>query len=213
MHILVTDRLVCSRCGPAFGLVLVADRVESRRVLAGYLGCPNCRERYPIVAGFADLRPTHQRERDPDSAPPETEPLAPDDPEEALRLGALLGVHEGRGFVLLVGPAAGHAGRLARMMPEIEVVAAHPDLRRASEEGGVTRIGVADRLPLANAALRGAVLQGEAVRDLASEALRALMPGGRLVLLGPVDEAPEALARGNAKILMRADRALVAAAG
>jgi hypothetical protein len=138
------------------------------------------------------------------------EPLAPDDPEEALRLGALLGVHEGSGIVVLVGPAAGHAARLVPLVSEAEVVAAHPDLSGVAEEEGVTRIGVADRLPLANAAARGVVLQGEAVRGLALDALRALVPGGRLVLLGPVDEATQALARGGARILMRGDRALVA---
>lgn len=210
MHILAIDRIVCSRCGPAFGLVLVADRIENRRVLAGYLGCPNCRERYPVIDGFGDLRPEHLRSRASDTPPAEREPLGPDDPEEALRLGALLGVHEGPGIVLLVGPAAGHAARLARMVQEVEVVAAHPDLRGVVEEEGVTRVEIADRLPLANAAVRGAVLQGEAVRDLTSEALRALVPGGRLVLLGPVDEAPEALARGGARVLMKGDGAIVA---
>jgi uncharacterized protein YbaR (Trm112 family) len=212
MHILVTDRLVCSRCGPAFGLVLVADRIESRRALAGYLGCPNCRERYPVVDGFADLRPVHLRSHNAEVAPAEREPLASDDPEEALRLGALLGVHEGPGFVLLVGPAAGHARRLAGMLPEVEMLAAHLDLRGGAEENGVTRVGVADRLPFANRSVRGAVLQGEAGRALATEALRVLVPGGRLVLLGPVEDAPEALARGGARILMKGDRAIVAAA-
>jgi uncharacterized protein YbaR (Trm112 family) len=213
MHILVTDRLVCSRCGPAFGLVLLADRLENRRVLAGYLGCANCRERYPIVDGFGDLRPPQARSRASHDSGGGHEPLTPDDPEEAIRVGALLGVHEGPGIVLLVGPVAGHAGRIARMIPETEMVAAHPDLRLAPEEEGVTRIDVADRLPLANAAARGAVLQGEAIRSLASEALRALVPGGHLVLLGPVEAAAADLVRGGAKILMKADRVLVAAAG
>ena len=206
MHILVTDRLVCSRCGPGFGLVLLADRLENRRVLAGHLGCPNCREQYPIVDGFGDLRPLHARS----SAADHDESLSPEDPEEALRLGALLGVDGATGVVLLVGPAAGHASRLASMVPDLEVVAAHPHLRGAAEQEGVTRIGLADRLPFANASLRGAVLQGQAVRGFASDSVRALVPGGRLVLLGPVDEATEALAEAGAKILMRADRALVA---
>ena len=82
MHILVTDRLACSRCGPAFGLVLLADRLENRRVLSGHLGCANCRERYPIIEGFGDLRPLSVRSNEPHSP---DEPLASDDPEEALR--------------------------------------------------------------------------------------------------------------------------------
>ena len=57
MHLLLTDRLTCPRCGPEFGLVLLADRLEDRRVLEGALGCPNCRDRYPVRDGFGDLRP------------------------------------------------------------------------------------------------------------------------------------------------------------
>ncbi len=56
MHILLTDVLSCPRCGPAHGLILLADRIAERRVLEGILGCPNCRARYAIAGGFADLR-------------------------------------------------------------------------------------------------------------------------------------------------------------
>lgn len=57
MHLLVTDRLSCPRCGPTFGLILLADDLRDRRVLEGALGCANCRERYPVRGGFGDLRP------------------------------------------------------------------------------------------------------------------------------------------------------------
>lgn len=56
MHILLTDILSCPRCGPEFGLILLADRIEARRVLAGTLGCANCRSKYAIRDGVADLR-------------------------------------------------------------------------------------------------------------------------------------------------------------
>ena len=46
MHILLTDVVTCPRCGPEFGLILLADRFEERRVMQGRLGCPNCREEY-----------------------------------------------------------------------------------------------------------------------------------------------------------------------
>lgn len=51
MHLLLTDILSCPRCGPEFGLILLADRIEARRVLAGILGCANCRSKYPIREG------------------------------------------------------------------------------------------------------------------------------------------------------------------
>ncbi|HWK89996.1 MAG TPA: Trm112 family protein, partial [Longimicrobium sp.] len=56
MHILLTDLLTCPRCGPEHGLVLLADRIEERRVVRGRLGCPNCRETYPVAGTVADLR-------------------------------------------------------------------------------------------------------------------------------------------------------------
>lgn len=56
MQLLLTDRLTCPRCGPTFGLILLADRMSDRRVRDGRLGCPNCRDSFPIVDGFADLR-------------------------------------------------------------------------------------------------------------------------------------------------------------
>src|SRR5512142_2083643 len=56
MDLRLTDLLACPRCGPPHGLVLLADRVEDRRVLEGLLGCPNCGGRYPVRAGLADLR-------------------------------------------------------------------------------------------------------------------------------------------------------------
>ena len=43
MHILLTDTLTCPRCGPDFGLILLAERIEGRRVMDGHLGCANCR--------------------------------------------------------------------------------------------------------------------------------------------------------------------------
>ena len=32
MHILLTDALTCPRCGPDFGLIVLAEGVEDRRV-------------------------------------------------------------------------------------------------------------------------------------------------------------------------------------
>lgn len=51
MHILLTDILTCPRCGPEFGLILIADRMAERRVIEGALGCSNCRNRYPVHRG------------------------------------------------------------------------------------------------------------------------------------------------------------------
>ena len=41
--------------------MLLADRVQEQRVHAGVLGCPGCGARYPVRAGFADLRTPDER--------------------------------------------------------------------------------------------------------------------------------------------------------
>ena len=57
MNAVLVDHLVCPRCGPPNGLVLLAHDVRDRRVHEGEFGCPNCRDRFPVVGGFGDLRP------------------------------------------------------------------------------------------------------------------------------------------------------------
>jgi uncharacterized protein YbaR (Trm112 family) len=98
MHLSLTDILTCPRCGPEFTLVLLADRVEDRRVLDGSLGCANCRERYPVHDGFADLRPPPAGPLPDAGAGPRPGPQ-----DEAYRLAALMGVTQGPGFVLVLG--------------------------------------------------------------------------------------------------------------
>ena len=61
MNVSLTDHLVCPRCGPPFGLVLLARDVRDRRVRQGEFGCPNCRDGFPVVGGFGDLRPPPRR--------------------------------------------------------------------------------------------------------------------------------------------------------
>ncbi|MBW3533907.1 MAG: hypothetical protein KY453_01605 [Gemmatimonadetes bacterium] len=117
MNVLLTDRLSCPRCGPEFGLILLAERTEKRRVLEGRMGCPNCRDRFPVSRGFGDLRAP------PRSALPPVESLDAPPAEATERLRALLGVAEGPGNLALVGPVVAHAAGLAQRTPETEVVA------------------------------------------------------------------------------------------
>ena len=228
MHILLTDLLSCPRCGPDFGLILLADRIVERRVLDGRLGCANCRERYPITGGYGELAsglpgPAH--------VPPNAEPARPgggapaaagtasaksnaaDSDEPALRLAALLGVTDGPGFVLLVGAPATHAVALAGMVPGLEVVAAADEARAWEERAGVSRIGVAGRLPFYNRQLRGIVLSGTGRGELLEEAVRALGPLARLVLLDAPPDAAESVRALGLTVLAQQGDTLVAARG
>lgn len=201
MHILLTDILTCPRCGPAFGLILLADRVEERRVLAGVLGCSNCREKYPIVDGAVDF-----------SVAPD--PVVPaGDGAAAERLAALLGVTEGPAFLMLAGPLAAHAGALARMIDEVEVLtigaAAAP-----GDAPGINRIYAGGpQLPIASGRVAAAALSGAAAGTLLEEGARVVSPLGRLVLEPAPDDAAEKLLRHGMRIVAQQDGTAVAIRG
>lgn len=204
MHLLLTDVLTCARCGPDFGLVLMADELADRRVLAGRLGCPNCRELYPVRDGFADLRPAPRHRTEAEADP------GPEDPEAALRLAAMLGVREGPGFMLLAGDVAREAGRLAAMIPEMEIVAVHPGLGERDEEPGVSRMELGATLPFRSASMRGVALQGASAGVWIPEAVRVLGRGGRLVLVDAGSEGPQSAASAGLEVVLATDRAVVA---
>lgn len=179
MHILLTDRLACPRCGPDFGLILLADRVEDRRVHDGVLGCANCRDRFPVRDGFGDLR-APPRGAFPEAAPP-GDAAGPD----PVKLAALLGVHEGPGHVALVGDVARSAGGLADLLDGIEVVAVWSEARRWEEGEGVSRIAARPGLPFFSRVLRGVVLGGSMAQTWLDEAVRVVAASARVAVLDP----------------------------
>ena len=118
MHILLTDVVVCPRCGPEFGLILLADRIVERRVLEGRLGCPNCREQYEVSGGRLDLS-TPGTVRGAAGSPDASDPAVSEletVPDPGVRIAALLGVTHGPAYVLLAGsdPALDESVRLFR---------------------------------------------------------------------------------------------------
>ena len=121
----LTERLICPRCGPGFGLVLRADQVEEGSVIDGFLGCSNCRVLYPVARGVADLRHpprsrTHGRARGVRPPPPDASAA------ETLRLAALIGVARGPASIAVAGNLAGRASGLASLLSDVEVVALAP---------------------------------------------------------------------------------------
>lgn len=161
MHLLLVDHLTCPRCGPEFGLILMADGVSDRRVQSGSLGCFNCRERYPVANGQAHLLPPGEVQGEEGSgdglAGPEGargdgatagEPREAGDAEAAFRVAALLGIRKGPGHVLVAGEAARHARAVARLVEELEVVvlnreggAAGGDEEAGADGGGAAADG------------------------------------------------------------------------
>ena len=209
MHILLTDRLICPRCGPEFGLILIADRLENRRVIDGSLGCPNCRDRFPVEGGFGDLRPPPRSTRE--GAPGIEPPASP----SAMEVAALLGLTDGPGSVALIGDLAGHATALAGLVPGVEVIGIAPGLRGWEEEEGVSRLNAGASLPFSDGSLRGVGLYAEGEPRLAGEPsmagelARVVARDGRIAVWGAVREWEKALRSEGLDVLASDETALV----
>jgi uncharacterized protein YbaR (Trm112 family) len=212
MHILMTDVLVCPRCGPAFGLILLADRIEDRRVPAGRLGCSNCREQYPIADGVADLTGGLGAAVGPVTADP---PAAADD-ARADRIAALLGVTQPGAFVLLAGYAAADAAAVAARLQDAEVLAVCDGVGAGVEDIGamasVSRVQ-AHALPVATAKMAGVAVTGPRAAALLEEAARTVRPTGRLYLDPAPPDAAQRLARLGLRVLAEQEQALLAVRG
>lgn len=159
MFLELSEILVCPRCRPRQGLIVMVDELEDRRVVAGDLGCPRCEARYPVRRGLVLLRPLPDRApAGPDGAAGRGDapdggggwrPGAPsrerptleeaglfrgaDRAEAATRLAALLGLPESGGPVMLGEGLAALAAGLARRAPGVEVLALDPG---AEGDGG-----------------------------------------------------------------------------
>ncbi|HEY0024165.1 MAG TPA: hypothetical protein VGB24_14715 [Longimicrobium sp.] len=207
MYILLTDALTCPRCGPGFGLLVQADRLEERRVVEGRLGCANCRETYAIGGGVAHLSLGSATGADVPADPPA------DDPEAPVKLAALMGLAGARGLVMLEGPGGRHAAALATLVPEVEVVAVGAgSATPPAMEPGVSRVRAGAALPFRDGAMRGAALTSGAGDDRLREALRVLAPGARL-LVDPADAETAARLRGlGAQVMLEQEDVVVAAA-
>jgi hypothetical protein len=197
VHLLLTDRLTCPRCGPGFGLILLARRVVDRRVLEGTLGCPNCRDGFDVHEGFGDLR-----------APPRG-PLpegraghpAPPAPAAVERLVALLGVAEGPGTLALVGEPARLAPALVEMVPGVEVAAVDADLARWPEVAGVSRLVSRPGLPFFDQTLRGVAMDGALGPAWIREAARAVARLSRVVVTSAPDDGVHILEEAGLNVL------------
>lgn len=195
MHLLLTDRLTCSRCGPTFGLILLADRTEERRVFEGSLGCPNCRDRYPITAGFGDLRPPPRAPRPGATDDTSPVPRDEDDGDRVTSVAAAMGLGHGGGNSLLLGDAVGLATRLAGAVPEMEFVAADARAEAWTETPGVSRLVCgAGALPFFDRTIRGvAIDSGRLDETVAREIARVLAPRHRAVVIRPGPDAAAVL--------------------
>lgn len=201
MYSPLSDVVTCPRCGPAYGLVLLADRAENRRVLEGWLGCSNCREKYRVSGGFCELVYGAESEAAPDVGAG----------FEPARLAALMGVSEGPALLLIAGAAAGHAQALADMIAGVEVVAVDGALRRDAERPGVSRFAGGSVLPFRNASMQAVALGDARAAELMEEAARVVAARGRVVVArGAESDAVERLTRAGLRVIAQDAHATVA---
>jgi uncharacterized protein YbaR (Trm112 family) len=207
MHLRLTDRLTCPRCGPRFGLILLADRVRDQQVLEGRLGCSNCRDVFPVHEGFGDLR-----------APPRG-PLAPGraggpgpvDAAETERVTALLGVPEGPGTLALAGAVSRYAAGVAAAVEGVEVVAVDADLARWPEAPRVSRMVARPGLPFFDRTLRGVAVDGALGARWLGEAARVVAPLARVVVVAATEGAARTLEEAGLRVLAAEAGTVVAA--
>jgi len=207
VHLLLTDRLTCPRCGPGFGLVLLANRLESRVVHEGVLGCPNCRDGFPVTKGFGDLRAPPRGERGMGLAGP----YGSVDAYDAVRLLAQLGVLGGPGTVALVGEPARAAKAIAEALPEIHVAAIDADLASWPEVERVSRLVTSPGLPFFDASLRAVALDARLGPDWLVEAARVVAPRGRTVVVHAPEGAAAALENAGLRVVASDSETVVAA--
>ncbi|MDP2955591.1 MAG: hypothetical protein Q8N53_04155 [Longimicrobiales bacterium] len=209
MHLLLTDRLSCPRCGPEFGLILLADLMADRRVVEGTLGCPNCRDGFPVRGGFGDLRAPPRGELAPGRAgePGPVDPLATD------RLAALLGVAQGPGTLLLMGAAARQAAGLAARVQGVEVMALDADMAGWPEAPQVSRLAARPGIPVFSRTLRGVVVDGALGASWLAEAARVVARLSRVVVTDAPGDASAVLAGAGLQVLADEAGTVVAARG
>jgi uncharacterized protein YbaR (Trm112 family) len=197
----LTDLLTCPRCGPNHGLVLLVKDVEDRRVMSGWLGCPNCRHDYPVEAGVADLRLGSQ-------ASPVVQPH--DDAELALKIVALSGMAEERGY-LMVGDRLAHvATGIVELAHQLEVVTVREAPDNSTEQTGISRVLSDIRFPLVEYRLRAVAIAPGGDEELVTAAARRVAAGGRLLLFDANESDLDQAGRSGLEIIADQDGTAVA---
>ncbi len=180
MFVELIDRLRCVAPHAPSWLVAAAARTVDRHITEGTLGCPVCGAEYVLAGGAVWFGEGES-------------PAAPRaiDAEALDRLAALLGVDDRGGLYVLDGGWAGAALPLG-----IERTSARFATLGVAADADLVLRGTGDRVPFADASLRGVVLD-RASLALATAAVAPLEVGGRLVAPAatPLPVGVELLAR------------------
>lgn len=192
MYIELVDSLRCLEPHEETWLVAAVTRMDGRHIVEGKLGCPVCRREYAVRAGVGWFS-----QRQPGAVEPSlTIAGVATDETAIMRAGALLGLGEAGGIVVLGGAWTGFADAVAGLGAAHAIVLN----RQANDESPqeVSSLVVDDRLPFRTGALRAVALDAAlATAPLLASAASALRSRGRLVAPAdaPVPENVAVLAR------------------
>jgi uncharacterized protein YbaR (Trm112 family) len=196
MHIELTEMLKCPEPHREEFLVLSTGEMAGRMVRSGLVGCPVCRQEYPVTDGIVDFAPR--------STLPAGDAAAGARAPDAATLQALLDLGGPGGIVVLLGDAARQAPGLASLMGGIHFVGvnAPADLQ---ELPILSLLRATRGIPLRSAMARGVVVGATAAAaPWLAEAQRVLLRGRRYVLETEGAELPAGiaeLARGDGVIV------------
>lgn len=164
MHIELTDHLRCPAPHPEAYLVLLPDRMDGRRVVAGHLGCPVCGWSTAWTAWVPDFGGGWRSSRTPWF--------------DAAAAHAMLGLSGPGGWVALAGAAGALAPELASLLPGVAVVAVNPPAQLQPSDS--VSVLLSGEWPLKSHAMRGVVLGGDVDR-WRDVAMATALPGLRTV--------------------------------
>ena len=153
--------------------MLLPDRMEHRRVIAGHLGCPVC--------GWS----TAWTDAIPDFGEGWT--ARGTSPFDAAAAHTMLGLGGPGGFVALAGEAGGLAADLASRLPGVGIVAINPP-GETRPDGAISVIRSGE-WPLKSHSMRGVVLGQDAGR-WRDEAIATTLPGLRTIGVGTPPKGP-----------------------
>jgi hypothetical protein len=172
MFIELTDHLRCPQDHEEAFLVLIPERMDGRRVMAGHLGCPACGWGTAWADGVPDFTSGPATSGGTISSLSEV-----DEPSfDASAALALLGLDGPGGWVAFAGRVGALAHEFAALLPNVNIVAVNPPATVPSEAAvSVIRSSV---WPIKQRAMRGVVVGTDAV-ELAGAALASVLPGLR----------------------------------
>ncbi len=198
----LSEILACPHCGPPQVMVAVVHEAAGHRVGRGFLGCPACDSRFAIEEGVVHL-----------GASAAAEPVAPVPEQASMLLGAVLGLADGGGYLLLASELASIADAVAALSGRWEVIALDPDGPGGSTASvNVSRIVVpGGSVPPVLPGRCGAVaLSGESTPERIRVFARAVGPLGRLAILDPAPEATAAMREAGLEVIASDARVAVA---